>query len=231
MKALMEDPVPTATARDFEGAAPFTATPTRTAIPTNTPTATRTAIPTKPPTSTQTATPKKVSTAVPISDHQAPNVIDPGTLSPSIGPASCTVNVSVANVIVQDPGPSSGIAWTKLKYKVYNEDFSAHFNSYVYSSPLAVCWTNPLPGGGVESCFSGPSPAFQIQIFPGFAGPSDYTGSQFNVKVWVLTHDNVGKEDAHEYGAYSIPASCDDPPPTNTPVPPTNTPIPPTATS
>jgi len=62
MKALMDNPVPTATARDFEGAPPFTAIPTNTATPTDTPTATATPTSTftprptatKPPTSTVT---------------------------------------------------------------------------------------------------------------------------------------------------------------------------------
>jgi hypothetical protein len=235
VRLALNDPVPTATARNFAGDPPFTATPTRTSIPTETPepsaTATRTPLPTKPPTVTQTPSPVKTATAVPLTDHQYPFVKDPGTISPSIGPVSCSVNVSVSDVVIQDPGPSSGIAWAKLKYKVYNEDFSSHFNSYVYSSPLQLCWTNNLPGGVVEACYSGPTPAFQVQIFPGFAGPSDYTGTHFNVKVWVLTQDNVGKQASYEYGSYVMPASCDDPTATDTPTPTTSPTVTPTATS
>ncbi|MCJ7511990.1 MAG: hypothetical protein MUO23_03340, partial [Anaerolineales bacterium] len=37
MQALMESPVPTATARSLMGEAPFTATPTKTRVPTETP--------------------------------------------------------------------------------------------------------------------------------------------------------------------------------------------------
>jgi len=233
VRIALNDPVPTATARNFEGDPPLTATPTHTKVPTQTPTSTttRTPRPTNPPTSTWTATPIKVATAVSIGDHQHPFIKDPGVFSPSVWPGgSCSVNVSVTNVVVQDPGPSSGIAWTKLKFKVFNEDLSSHFNSYVYSSPLTLCWTNNLPSGVVEACFSGPSPQLQVRIFPGFAGPTDYTGSNFNVKVWVVTHDNVGKEGSYEYGTFSMPASCDDPPlPTDTPTP-TDTPIPPTDT-
>ena len=59
MAELMKSPVPTATARDFQGAKPFTATPTVTPVPTETPTPTPTNTCTPRPTATVTKTPSR----------------------------------------------------------------------------------------------------------------------------------------------------------------------------
>ncbi len=63
IEAGMQGPVPTATARDFDGAEPLTATPTKTPVPTHTPTPTATATRTPRPTPTKTKTPAPTAAA------------------------------------------------------------------------------------------------------------------------------------------------------------------------
>lgn len=219
MKALMDDPVPTATARDFEGAAPFTATSTNTATPTNThtPTTTPTSTFTPRPTATHTPKPTKVkpaatATASGASDTKNPSIVEMGTLDPALSETlGCDFSVTVNGVVIEDEGPSSGIAWVKLKYQVFDHGFEDDYTGLIYSNPLTLCGTSPLSGGGVQACFSGPAPGFEISIYPGFSSLPDYDGSEFKVKIWLKTEDNSGRQDVEEYGAYSVPASCDDP--------------------
>jgi hypothetical protein len=67
IEVAMNEPVPTATALNYEGDVPYTATPTKTHTPTATPTPTRTptATPTKIPTRTPTKTPTPKPTKKP----------------------------------------------------------------------------------------------------------------------------------------------------------------------
>jgi hypothetical protein len=224
VKLALNDPVPTATARNFEGAPPLTATPTATHLPsitpTQTPDAAETALTIRKPTLSPTPTPVKVVTAVPLEDTQSPYIKDPGSFSPSVWPnRACTVTVRVSDVVVRDPGPSSGLAWVKLKYKVYDSSLQDIYAGYIYSSPLTLCWSDPLPGGGVEACYSGPSEGFQVRIYPGFSARSAYGGPAFRVKIYALAHDSAGHEGAYEYGTFPMPAFCDDGGSTDTPTP------------
>jgi len=237
LAASMDDPVPTATALDFEGSAPFTPTPTVTDTPTETPTPTATPTntrvpPTKTPVPTETKRPKKSNTPKPAGDTAAPVIADPGTLSPAPGSlGACSVTVSVSNVHITDATPSSGIDWAKLKYQVWDSDETNAFTSLIYSPPLSKC-SGGAVGGGWDACYDGPAAGFTISIYPGFSSNPDYTGpGPFHVKVWLKVHDNAGHEDLHYYGIYTIPSSCDDPPATPAPPTPTDTCTPtPTAT-
>ena len=130
MELAMSQPVPTATALDFEGSVPFTATPTKippaTDTPTPLPTSTRppaTRTPTKEPTRTKEPTDKPgptdepeptsaatgPATAEPTDDA---DVADPEILSVALNPSppsnegSCEIEVLA---VVFDPAPSSGI--------------------------------------------------------------------------------------------------------------------------
>lgn len=226
MKVAMDDLVPTATARNFEGEEPWTPTktatkiPTNTLIPTDTPiptyTPTRTRVPSKTPLPTST---KKPATAVPAGDTASPVIADPGVIGPTPSSfASCSKVLTVSNARITDAAPSSGIKYVKLKYKVYDNAEATLYAGYIYSAPFSICSGGPT-GGGWDACYSG---SMTISISPGFSAQPDYTGpGPFKIKVWLLTEDNVGKTDSHFYGYYSMPMSCDDPP---TPVPPTPTP-------
>lgn len=226
--AGLDDPVPTATALDFEGNAPLTATPTDTPVPTETPnptvTPTSTARPTKIP--TKTKTPKPANTAAP-ADSVSPVVADPGTITPTPGPlGTCSRKIYVSNVDITDAAPSSGINWVKLKYKVYDYAETNIYAGYIYSSHFTLCSGGPTAGGGWDACYDGPTGGFEIKIYPGFSPLLDYTGSNpFKVKLWLLTEDNAGNSGSHFYGYYEMPNTCDDPlPPTDTPVPTDTTP-------
>ena len=225
--AGLDDPVPTATALDFDGNAPLTATPTDTPVPTETPiptvTPTNTARPTKIPTKTKTPKPAStsVSTAAP-ADSESPVVADPGVITPTPGPlGTCSRKIYVSDVNITDAAPSSGINWVKLKYKVYDYAETNIYAGYIYSSPFTLCSGGPTAGGGWDACYDGPTEGFEIKIYPGFSPQEDYTGSNpFKVKLWLLTEDNAGKSGSHYYGHYEMSSSCDDPPPpTDTPVP------------
>jgi hypothetical protein len=119
LEASLDEPVPTATALDFEGSDPYTPTATDTATPTDTPTVTPTNTPL--PTATKTSTPKptqtpkpptatsgSVDTATPavccVNYSPAPGATPPGN---TFTDPSCQVNV--LNVEVRDPPFSTGI--------------------------------------------------------------------------------------------------------------------------
>lgn len=228
LEASLDDPVPTATALDFEGSAPLTATATTTPVPTGTPipsaTPTNTPRPTNTKVPTKTKTPKPAATSAP-ADSSSPVVAAPGTISPAPGPSSsCNMTVSVSNATITDAAPSSGIKSVKLKYKVYDNAEKQVYAGYIFSPPLSLCSGGPTAGGGWDACYSG---GINISIYPGFSSLGDYNGpGPFKVKLYLLAEDNAGKQASHFYGDYTMPMMCDDPPPpTNTPTP-TNTPLP-----
>jgi len=129
LEEAMSQPVPTATAMDFDGAAPFTATPTvtNTPLPTDAPTPTptntrppptRTPKPTKTPEPADTAGPEptSVATSVPTA---APDTSDPvieaagATFDPPPGPIT-TCDLTVTGVHITDGPGSSGISGSQV---------------------------------------------------------------------------------------------------------------------
>lgn len=137
MELAMSQPVPTATALNFAGDAPFTATPTATytPLPTDTPTATPTNT-RRPPTRTPTAskTPKPTNppaTAAPTSAASptagptgSADIVNPTVVAsagdfsppPPNNGGSCTIDVDDVQVI--DPAFSSGINQVYAKVEV-----------------------------------------------------------------------------------------------------------------
>ncbi len=193
----LDDPVPTATALDFDGSAPYTATPTNTPRPTSTP--------------TKTNTPKPTNTSAPV-DSVDPVIADPGSLA--INPVSpCEVQVYVTGAQVTDAAPSSGINWVKLKYKVY-DPFGTIYAGYIFSNPLTKCSGGFTPLGGWDACYDGPDPnppAFKIKIYNGFSALPNMTDpAGFTIKLYLLVEDNKGRQDSHQYSDLSMPESCDD---------------------
>ncbi len=127
MQAEMQAPVPTATARDFEGAQPLTATPTKTPIPTETPTPTVTLTSTPKPKPTQTKTPKPTAAApLPTDTPGAVDVTDPTICCIDLNPdppaslSVCTFNVDDFEVF--DPAFSAGIAPSDVHLKYEDHD-------------------------------------------------------------------------------------------------------------
>lgn len=220
LEQALEDPVPTATALDFEGSMPHTATLTKTATPTHTATSTPTPTPTNTPRPTATKTntpkptrtPKPANTAVPV-DNINPVIAAPGSLAVnSISP--CEVQVYVTDAQVTDAAPSSGIKWVKMKYKVFDAATeNTLYAGYIYSNPLTMCSGGPT-GGGWDACYSGPDPnppALTIKIFNGFSSKSNLTDpAGFAIKLWLITEDNMGNQDSHQYSDLNMPHTCDD---------------------
>jgi hypothetical protein len=157
----LDDPVPTATARNFEGDPPFTPTATRTSIPTHTPlptdtetqTSTPTPLPSKTPEPTETA--KVEPTEVP-GDEIAPS-LSGGSLSPSPGTMLPTCNgndIAVTGLRVVDPALSSGIQWVKLKYKILGPGSQGYIYSGDIGPPVSGGWTEG-PGSKWDAYYKG----------------------------------------------------------------------------
>jgi len=153
LELAMSQPVPTATAMDFDGAAPFTATPTVTITPlptdppTPTPTNTRRP-PTKTPKPTKTPEPKdtegpaptdtSVPTGIPTAIPTPDDNVEPSILTVAFdltppGPiTSCRFYVIDMNVF--DPAPSSGISIYPVFARVtYPDSFQDYFTLSIFS--------------------------------------------------------------------------------------------------
>jgi len=147
VEAAMRQPVPTATARDFSGIPPLTATPLPTQTPSLTPESSTTPLPTETPTSTPTRTRSRTPTRTPTrtaepsrtatatsstaGDHQPP-VVELTQLYPPPGDlTTCTIEVDMD---VVDPAPSSGIDPGDVYVKYYNPVRS----EWIYFHPAAT---------------------------------------------------------------------------------------------
>jgi hypothetical protein len=219
VKLAMSSLVPTATARNFEGAAPFTATPTNTPIPTDTPTPTPTLVPTSTATKTlaPTATKKiKPSDTPAPADGQSPSRLSGWTVSPTFGTlTTCSITVDVQNLHVYDPAYSSGIEFIKLKYYDPVQD------KYFYSTPL---YPSSPPGWktGDEwddyynlSVDITISPACSSSFLPdsdglmvSFSTSPLLTTCDYTVPVYVWIEDNAGNTVKPKLGEYEFPDDC-----------------------
>lgn len=151
MAEQMKNPVPTATARDFQGAKPFTATPTITPVPTETPTPTPTKTRTPKPTATVTRTPKPpTSTPSGAMDTTSPTICcldlnpdPPATLSTcsfdveelEVFDPAFSAGVNESDVFVKYSGPSTGgliyVSLTLTSGGFSSGDFSAKYHGTV----------------------------------------------------------------------------------------------------
>lgn len=238
VEQAMDDPVPTATARNFEGDDPFTATPTHTFTPTTTftPTVTNTPtpIPTSTPEPTDTPKPKKKKpskTPKPIKspestdtpetgiDDSPPMILGDWYLDPGPGEVtSCDLEVYAGELHIRDESYSEGIDWIKLKYYDPIEE------EWVYSSPQ-----HPSPPSGWDvgetwddyynlSVHISLSPSCPSTLHPDGMAPARVsyqdalprTVSVLEVPVHAYVKDNAGHSTHRELGVYLFPASCCD---------------------
>ena len=109
----------------------------------------------------------------------------------------CSLTITVDNLKVVDPAPSSGIAWVKLKYNV-----EGYTSDYIYSNPLTICSGGPTEGGGWEGCYSG---AIVIEIDPTWASPEP---EPFRINLYAKAQDNDGNDTCYFLGQYTMPSSC-----------------------
>lgn len=221
LQRSLDNPVPTATARNFEGESPFTATPTDTPTRTPTPTDTPTQTPTSTPRPTSTPKPTATRTSVPAtaapSDSTGP-VISGGNPNPTPGPLTgCSVTINVTGINVVDPGPSSGIDWVKLKYRIVG------YTTCLCSSELSLSsggWVSG-PGSTWDGVYEGSVTIDLCSAIagtcPGGAGvrasmmPHGHlaaTGSDYVVELWFVATDNAGNSTYHHYGDYTMPETC-----------------------
>jgi hypothetical protein len=173
MQAEMREPVPTATARDFEGAQPLTATPTKTPVPTETPTPTATATRTPRPTPTKTKTPAPTHAApMPTNTPSGVDTVAPTICCIDLNPDpptilnACTFDVEELEVF--DPGPSSGIDEADVFMK-YNGP----------STPSWVFTSLTLDTGGFVS---GPGSDFSAKYLGTITLHDVYTGEDIQLK-------------------------------------------------
>ncbi|MFV1858427.1 MAG: hypothetical protein ACC647_03660 [Anaerolineales bacterium] len=207
-------PVPTATWRDFAGAAPYTATPTNTPTSTNTPTPTSTATatntatrrptstrtptekaeekPPPPPTNTPTITPTPsdtptpTSTPTPIPDVAGPDVI----LERIEGTHESSTCMFTIDFSVEDPEPSAGVE-----------------NSQVH-----LFYEYPIGSGDAEASLSGGGN--WLGGVPGNEWAGTYTGQIFGVstgdrvKFSVEVKDNAGYRSLPSGFTFDVDADC-----------------------
>jgi hypothetical protein len=230
VEVAMSQPVPTATARDFSGRAPFTASPQPTAtpaptdIPTNTPPPTSTATPTSTlrPTRTRTRTPTRTSppTATQaVGDDDEPSIGCCGfNLVPTPGPlGTCSVTFYINNLHVTDPIGSSGIEWVRFKYYIDDEDGPPYYVApYAYSDDFTLT-SGGATAGGWDAYYSG---LLTIEIDYGWDTYQNYgPDNDFIIHLYVKAHDNGGNEAVLSLGDYYLSEECDDPPATDTATP------------
>ncbi len=217
VEAAMSQPVPTATARDFAGSAPFTATAVPTATPTDTPVPTPTPLPTRP---RPTRTPKPTETAAPpaptspsIVDKKAPELRsfdldpDPGLLS------ACTILVT--DIRIFDPAPSSGIndGDVTLKYL----DLSSGQHTYFSTTRKSGEWTDG-PGSAWDACYEGAITISGVEV--GMLAPGSLpakasliervrviTGTA-TIQVWIKVKDRAGNTSYAGPFSYKLSVSC-----------------------
>ena len=229
MELAMSQPVPTATALNFEGEAPFTATPTvtntplptdtLTPIPTNTPTNTP-----KPATPTKTATPSKTpeptdddadeptasaTTAAPaVADSDRPDIVSYEVSPP---PGTLTVCTITATLRVTDAEPSSGISASQVGMKYKREGVG-----YVYSYNMTVVSPdNPgLPGW--DAVYSGSITIDNVQVVGILSGGAAklarpaLSSGPVELDVWFIVEDNEGHTTYESIGTYDLMTSCPD---------------------
>ena len=213
-------PVPTATWRDFDGAAPYTATPTTTPTPTPTKTPTPTNTPTRTPTRTPrptitptdepeeppppppppppTHTPTITPTPTP-PDASEPEVkaADPDPAPGYLGDDVCTPTIEVVNIHIVDDPPSYGMNFVKLKYQVIG------FSGLIFSNDLSPPVSGGPKGGGWDAIYEG-NIEFQID--------TDKWDSKddFVIELYVKAEDKGGNTDNHFIGEYTIDEACDE---------------------
>ena len=214
-------PVPTATWRDFDGALPYTATPTHTSTPTSTATATDTPTPTntatrrptstrtptkeptnkpKPPTNTPTITPTPSITPTPTPADVIEPVVSGAGPSPSpgyLGDAECAQSISVSNIHVTDAKPSYGMSFVKLRYKVIG------FSGFIFSNDLSPPDSGgSTPDGGWDALYAG-SIVFEIDT----AWESD---TNYEIQLDVIAKDKGSNSSSQSIGTYTVDETCDE---------------------
>ena len=226
VEAAMGAPVPTATARDFEGGEPFTptlvptATPTETPVPTATPVPTNTRRPTRTPTRTSppppppdTSVPPPTSTPSIVDDHD-PEIngmqFYPTPTTPPGRLSSCTIIVT--DMWITDGAPSSGIDVSNVVLKYEDPNNEGNFIRFPVTQMEGGGWTDG-PGSSWHAHYAGTITITGVTVpsgSPEGSGPRSSTASPSTViiHVWGVVTDNAGHYDHHGPYDFELTTSC-----------------------
>ena len=193
----LKTPVPTATARDFEGADPFTATPTVTPVPTETP------VPTATPTKTPKPRPTKTKTPV-------PTVAGPPTSTPS-----GSLDTTDPLITRLDTNPSLGGPLNACTFQVNDLDVKdLAFSAGVAPADVFAKYDGPQTGGlqrvniPLESggFVSGPGSDWVAS----YDGPVTINSALIGdtIDVWGKVTDLAGRTTIISAGSYTMGVNC-----------------------
>ena len=222
LELAMSQPVPTATAMDFDGAAPFTATPTTTnmPLPTKTPTPTTTNTrrpPIRTPEPTKTDKPTKTPGA-PTATGAAPtatSIVGPDTVDPEVGgysvsptpglldPGVCMIS---ATVQITDAGPSSGVGVGDVGMKYEDPDGPG----YIYSYNMSLVSGGPDGFGGWDATYSGSITITDVE-FSGVLGTLKLARPAFtdeDIDFYFIFEDLAGNVNYELIGTYWLESDC-----------------------
>jgi hypothetical protein len=217
VEAAMGAPVPTATARDFEGGAPFTATLVPTATPTETPIPTATPVPTntRRPTRTTTRTSPPPAPTQPVTGEPATDDEDPEIRSMDMVPApepgpleTCTIRIT--DMWVTDDAPSSGIDLSDVVFK-YEHPITGTL-IYFPATLISDGWTDG-PGSGYYAHYSGSITITDVEIAAptGSAGPMTAAPActgPVSIRIWGRVADNAGNYAYSGPHTFELSTSC-----------------------
>jgi hypothetical protein len=212
VEAAMGAPVPTATARDFEGGAPFTATLVPTATPTETPVPTATPVPTNTRRPTRTSPPPAPTqpvTGEPATDDEDPEIVSMALIPPAPGPLD-TCTILITDMWVTDDAPSSGIELSDVVFKYEHPITGALI--YFPATLVSGGWTDG-PGSGWSAHYSGSITISGVEITAptGSAGPmtsSPACTGPVSIRVWGKVTDNAGHSDVQGPYEFELTTSC-----------------------
>jgi hypothetical protein len=196
MAEQMKSPVPTATARDFQGAKPFTATPTATPVPTETPLPTATNTPKPRPTRTKTPVPTVRVVAPTDTPVGGVDTTDPNICCIALNPAPtgsldvCTIDV--IDLEVEDLAFSSGMDLGEIYIK-YEKAGMGNWQTTNLS----------MTSGGFVA---GPGSDWRGHFAGSFTIHGRVAGDSINVAGKV--EDNVGRNDHKSAGSYTLTVNC-----------------------
>ena len=173
-----------------------TATPTRTPRPTRTPTRTRTQKPKPPEPPQPTDTPTVTNTPTPV-DNKDP-VISGGQLNPPpgyLGDGECAPKIIVTDLHVEDPAPSYGLQWVKLKYQV------AFYSGLIFSNPMQIV-SGGFVDGRWDAIYHG---EIVFEIDTEWQEPPS---GKFTIQLWAKALDAGFNDSVFHLGDYTMDGSC-----------------------
>jgi hypothetical protein len=126
-----------------------------------------------------------------------PPTLSGGDLDPAPGElSSCSMTITLDNLRVIDPAPSTGIAWVKFKYKVVG------YTDYIHGNTMMLCSGGPTNDGGWDGCYQG---ATLVEIDPEWSAPDS---GPFVINLYAKAQDESGNDTCYQLGQYTMPASC-----------------------